>query len=148
MPVIGLGGQGLRRRWILVATNVESLTGVKWEAAKATLMKIGAEVMVLMEVWLEKTNANLEIPDYHVVKGTVKGRGKDIIMWIRQVPGEQHRNVKDGRHALLVLLHGRQGQYLVGGVNMPQNKETKQCNEEMRQLLKVAEVYSGSRCLC
>ena len=83
MPIIRSGGQERRRIWILVATNVQSLTEVKCDAAKAMLMKTKSEVMVLTEVWFQKTEVNLEIQEYHVVIGMVKGRGKKIIMWRR-----------------------------------------------------------------
>ena len=122
---------------------MHSLTKVKWNAAKAMLIKTRAEVMVLTEVWFEKTDVNLQIPDNPVVEGAVKGRGKKSITWIRKVPGEQHEKVRDGRHALLGLLHGRRGQHLVAGVHMQQRKDAAKYNEEMRQLLKVAQLYSG-----
>ena len=127
----------------MVASNVQSLMAVKWDVAKAMLIRLQADVLILSEIWFKKDVVNLGVPGYHTIRGSATHRGKMIVMWIRRVPGERHKKVRDGRHSLVVLSHGRHGQHLVGGVHMPQRNESTQYVEEARALRTVVELYKG-----
>ena len=107
MPVIRSGGKGKRRRWVLVASNVQSLTEVKWDVKKAMLMRLEADVLILGEVWFGKATVNPDVVGYHTVWGRAAGRGKMLVLWICRVLGEQHKKVRDKRNSLVVLLHWR-----------------------------------------
>ena len=96
-----LRGPRKRRRWSLAASNVQSLAEVKWDVAKAMLVQLRSNVLILSEMWFQNTIVNLDLPGYHTIQGCAAGCGKMIVMWIRQVLGEQHKKVRDARHSLL-----------------------------------------------
>ena len=143
MPRIRSGGQGKHTKWIMVVSTVRSLMAGKWDVTKAIVMRLHTDVFISEEVLFDKATVNLEDPGYHTIRGLAAGRGKMIVMWIRQVPGERCRTVRDGRHSLAVVLHGRHTQHLVGIVHMHQRKEAVQYVKEAEALMALAEQYVG-----
>ena len=109
------------------------------------LMRLQADVLILGEVWFEKAKVNLGVLGYHTARGRAACRGKILVLWIRQVPGEQHKKVRNEHKLLVVLLQGRHGHHLVGGVHMPHRKEAAQNAEEARALMALAKLYLGTR---
>ena len=143
MPTIKSASPGKWEKLVVLYMNVRSLTSEKWKTVLALMLTYNAAIMALGEVWFEKEDVDMEIAGYRCIRGTPRGAGRWIIVWVRKDPGVETKVTVDTRHVLAVLVKRQVHHVMVAATHMPLRPERAAYTEELQHIIKLEAQHPG-----